>query len=222
MTTPAAFGLDMPAGDVIGQWVLRLLAVAGGAAVGGFGVGLITQGLSRLLTTRPVPRTPLNIVRLLGAVVCGWVVALLVFGGGFGGLGGGGGWGLFGGGGGPGGGTGKAPPPAETGRREGDTGQEGRPRETAKAGPAEGRTLLVEVLPEYPARYRVQTPDGPRTFPFEELTDYLLGQKKATPPLTGIRVSADRSDPNAPAVTRLTEWAGRNNLNAVTPPSSGP
>jgi hypothetical protein len=81
--------------------------------------------------------------------------------------------------------------------------------------------LVVEVLPEYPAVYRVNTPDGARNFKFEELTAYLLEQKKASPPLTGIRVSADRSDPNAPAVTRLTEWAGRNNLNAVMPPSSG-
>src|SRR5947207_2934210 len=126
MTLPAPFGLEMPAGDLICQWVLRLLAVVGGAAVGGFGVRLIAQGLSR----------------------------------------------------------------------------------------------LVEVLPEYPAVYRVHTPDGPRNLKFEELTGYLLEQKKAAPPLTGIRVSADRSDPNAPAVTRLTEWAGRNNLNAVTPPSS--
>jgi hypothetical protein len=211
MTMPTLFALDLPASDVLGQWLLRILAVVGAAAVGGFGVGLITQGLSRMLTTRPVPRVPLLIVRVLGAVVCGWVVALLLFGGGLGGLGGGGGWSL-GGGGGPGGATAKERP-AATGRTERETGQTGR---------GDGRTLQVEVLPQYPAPYRVQTAGGPRTFYFDELKTYLLEQKKATPPLTGIQVSEESSDPNAPAVTRLTEWARKNDLNVVTPPRPAP
>jgi len=220
MTTAAPFGLEMPGGDLIGQWVLRILAVAGAAAVGGLAIGLITQGLSRLLTTRPVPRVPLNIIRLLGAVVCGWLVALMLFGGPVGGFGGGGGWWPFGSaGGGAGGGSGKEPPPATTGR-EGGTGRESGPRETGKAAP--GLTLQVELLPEYPAVYRVQTPGGPRKFKFDELTAYLLEQKKATPPVTGIQVSEESSDPNAPAVTRLTEWARRNGLSAVTPPRPPP
>jgi len=215
MTLPP-FALEAPPADAIGQWVLRILAVVGGAAIGGFAVGLVTQGLSRLLTTRPVPRMPLLIVRLLGAVVCGWVVFLLVFGGGLGGLGGGGGWSLFGGGGGPGGGSGKESRPQATGH-SGGTG-----RDSGKATPGEGRTLQVEVLPEYPAAYRVQTPGGPRTFKFDDLTDYLLQQKKAPPPLTGIEVSEESSDPNAPAVTRLTKWARDNQLNVVTPPHRAP
>jgi len=215
MTLPP-FALDLPAGDTIGQFVLRVLAVVGGAAVGGFAMGLITQGLSRLVTTRPVPRVPLLIVRVLGAIACGWVVFLLVFGGGLGGLGGGSGWSLFGGAGGPGGGTGKESPPAATGLAAG-TG-----RDSGKAGPGGGLVLQVEVLPEYPAVYRVRTPGGPRTFKFDDLTNYLLEQKNAKPPLTGIEVSEESSDPNAPAVTRLTEWARKNGLSAVTPPHPGP
>ena len=58
--TPTPFGLDLPASDAIGQWVLRILGVVGAAALGGLVVGLVTQGLSRLLTTKPVPRVPLN------------------------------------------------------------------------------------------------------------------------------------------------------------------
>jgi hypothetical protein len=213
MTLPP-FALEAPA-DAIGQWVLRVLAVVGGAAVGGFGAGLITQGLSRLLTTRPVPRVPLLIIRLLGAVVCGWLVFLLVFGGGLGGLGGGGGWSLFGGGG-PGGGSGKESPPAATGRA-GGTG-----RDTGKRLSGEGLTLEVEVLPRRDA-YRVQMPGGgSREFDFEGLKSYLLEQKHAKPPVTGIRISPGQSDPGAPAVTRVIDWAGNNGLNTVTPPHPEP
>jgi hypothetical protein len=200
--------------DQIGQWVLRILAVAGAAAVIGFGAGLVTQGLSHLLTTKAVPRFPLNIIRILGAVVGGWLAVLLLFGGGPGGFGGGGGWSLFGGGGGS-GGTGKEQPASATGRENG-------PRDTKKTSPGEGVTLEVEVLPKRDA-YRVRTPDGgSREFDFEHLTEYLLEQKKATPPVTAIQVSPGQSDPNAPAVTRISTWAGNNGLKAVTPPRPEP
>jgi hypothetical protein len=221
MTTAAVFGLEMPGGDVIGQWVLRLLAVAGGAAVGGLVIGLITQGLARLLTTRPVPRMPLNIIRLLGAIVCGWIVALLLFGGGLGGLGSGSGWSLFGGAGGPGGGSGKEPPPATTGR-EGGTGRDSGPRDTSKTPPTEGMTLDIEVLPERDA-YRVSRPGGgSERFDFQGLTDYLLKQQKATPPLTGVRISPGKSDPDAPAVRSIITWAEKHGLYAGTPPNQSP
>ena len=211
--TPTPFALDLPGGDQIGQWVLRILAVAGAAAVGGLTVGLVTQGLSRLLTTKPVPRIPLNVVRLLGAVVCGWLATLLLFGGGPGGFGGGG-WSLFGGGGS--GGTGKEQPPAATGR-------DGGPRETDKTGPADGVTLEVEVLPKSPALYRVtEAGQGVRELDFDHLTDYLLERKKVKPPVTAIQVSPGLSDPKAPAVTRIIDWAGRNGLKAVTPPRPAP
>jgi hypothetical protein len=218
MTTPVPFGLDLPGGDQIGQLVLRVLAVAGAAAVGGLVLGLVTQGLSRMLTTRPVPRVPLNIIRVLGAVVCGWLAYLLVFGMGLGGLGGGGGSSLFGGAG-SGGGTGKEAAPAATGR-QGETGRDGGPRETSKVSPAEGVTLDVEVLPE-PDAYRVALPGGgSRKFDFEQLKDYLLEQKKATPPLAGIRVSPGKSDPDAPAVRRVTTWAEKQGLYKGTPPAT--
>jgi hypothetical protein len=198
--------------DQIGQWVLRVLAIAGAAAVVGLGAGLITQGLSRLVTTRPVPRVPLNIIRVLGAVVGGWIAFYVVFGGGPGGFGGGGGWSLFGGGT---GGSGKEQP-------AGTTGRQGGPHETGKATPGEGVTLEVEVLPRRDA-YRVQAPGGgSREFDFEHLTEYLLEQKKATPPVTGIQVSPGQSDPNAPAVTRVVEWArDKGGLRVINPPRAG-
>jgi hypothetical protein len=199
--------------DQIGKWVLGILSIIGAAAVVGLGAGLVTQGLSRLLTTRPVPRVPLNIIRVLGAVVGGWIAFYLVFGNGLGGFGGGGGLWPFGGGGT--GGTAKEQPAAATGRQ-------GEPRETAKTGSAGGLTLEVEVLPRRDS-YRVQTPGGgSREFDFEHLTEYLLEQKKATPPLTGIQVSPGQSDPNAPAVTRVVEWArDKGGLRVVNPPRAG-
>ncbi len=219
MTLALPLALAMPGTDQIGQTVLRILAVAGAAAVGGLLIGLITQGLSRMLTTRPVPRMPLNIIRVLGAIVCGWVAYLLLIGG----SGGSGGWGglwPFGSGGG-GTGSGKEPPPAST-APAGGTGRDTGPRQTARSEPGHGHTLLIEVLPEFPAVYRIQTPDGPRRFSFDELKTYLLEQKKAAPPLAGIQVSEESSDPQAPAVIRLTGWARDNGFTIVKPPKGSP
>ena len=215
----ALFAVDLPATEQIGQMVLRILAVVGTAAVGGFLIGLITQALSRMMTTRPIPRLPLNIIRVLGAIVCGWIAYLLLIGGSGGGSGWGGLW-PFGSGGGTSTATGQAQP-ISTAPAAG-TSREGEPRDTARPTPAQGRTLLIEVLPEFPAVYRVPTADGPRKFPFDELKAYLLEQKKATPPLSGIQVSEESSDPRAPAVTRLTGWARDNGLTIVKPPSRQP
>lgn len=80
-----------------GAIVVNVLAVLGGAALGGFGSGWLTNLLTRSLTRRPLPPWPLKAVRLLGATAMGLAVYLLVFGSG-GGFGLGGGWGLGGGG----------------------------------------------------------------------------------------------------------------------------
>ena len=212
------FGVDLSASDTIGRWVLHLLAVAGAAAVGGLTIGLITQGLSRLLTTRPVPRTPLQIIRVLGAIVSGWLLWMLLISGFGGGGGSGSGWWPFGGAGsGPAGTSGKESTSTAISSR-GDTG----PRETGRLSPPTGRTLQIEVLPRFPAIYRVQTAGGPREFVFEELKAYLLEQKKATPPLTALQVSEGSSAPDAPAVTSLTQWARDNGLTTLKAPNSGP
>jgi hypothetical protein len=214
MTTPAPFGLELPTFD-IGQWVVRILAVAGAAALGGLLVGLITQGLSRLMTTRPVPRVPLQIVRLLGAIVCGWLVALLLFYG-LGGTGGG-----SGGGEGPGQGPGKGSAKEEHGAtgREADTARESTPRDTSKETPLEAGMVQIEVLPENDA-YSVKMPGGrPLRRNFDELTDDLL---KAKPPVTGIRVYRGSSKPDAPAVVRIRKWATAAGLHVDIPPKPRP
>src|SRR6202158_11615 len=85
----------MPSVNELGDWVLRILAVAGGAAVGGFGTGFLSQIVARLTVTRPLPRPAVNVLRVLGAIVLGSLVGMWVFRSGGGGFGfGGGGFGL--------------------------------------------------------------------------------------------------------------------------------
>jgi hypothetical protein len=72
---------------------LKILAVIGGATLGGLLVGALGGLLARSLTTRPLPVWSRRTLRLLGAVAAGWLVAFFVFRGqggwGFGGPGGG-------------------------------------------------------------------------------------------------------------------------------------
>jgi hypothetical protein len=113
--------------------LVRCLAVAGAAALGGVLLGLLTQLIVKATTTRKLPPWPLNTVRVLGAVASGWLVALWLFGGGGPGIGGSGGFGLGSG----------------TGRGEGDK----TPAEKDKGGKGTGagevsadESLRIEVL----------------------------------------------------------------------------
>jgi hypothetical protein len=91
------FGAQTSSINQLGEWVLRGLAVAGGATVGGFGTGFLTQLVARLTVARPLPKPAVNILRFLGAIVAGCLVWLWVFGSGGQGFGlGGGGFGLGG------------------------------------------------------------------------------------------------------------------------------
>jgi hypothetical protein len=91
------FGLALSLPGSLEQLIFKALAVLGGAAVGGFGAGLAAKLLARLATIKTVPRIPLRITQVLGAVLMGLIVAHFVWGPGGGGGGGGGGWSLFGG-----------------------------------------------------------------------------------------------------------------------------
>src|SRR5216684_7787596 len=93
----------------IGTWAVRILAVVGGVAVGGFGTGWLVKVLARPVTVKKLPTPLLRISRISGGLVVGLIVAAWVFNlGGTGGIGGsGGGWWPFGQG--SGSGTGTAP-----------------------------------------------------------------------------------------------------------------
>jgi hypothetical protein len=103
--------------EQIGWLVLKVLAVLGGAVGGGLGIGLGAQGLAKLLYGGKLPKPVVTIFRIVGGILCGWIVAIIVFwasgGGGGDGTGGGTGGGV-GTGVGPGGGqaTQQTPPPS--------------------------------------------------------------------------------------------------------------
>jgi hypothetical protein len=71
--------------------VVKLLAVVGGAAVGGGFVGFVARRMARLVARRDVPSRPMTALRGLGGIAGGWAIWLMVFSPGGSGLFGGGG-----------------------------------------------------------------------------------------------------------------------------------
>jgi hypothetical protein len=65
----------------VGLVVIKILAVAGGALIGGLGCGFGAQGLARLLYAGKLPPPVVQILRVVGGVVAALAVALLVFSG---------------------------------------------------------------------------------------------------------------------------------------------
>jgi hypothetical protein len=90
--------LSMFAMPDVGMLAVRVLAVVGAVAVGGYGTGWLVKGLAKGIALRSAPPSLLRISRVLGGVIVGLVVAAWVFNlGGTGGIGGsGGGWWPFG------------------------------------------------------------------------------------------------------------------------------
>jgi hypothetical protein len=119
------------------DWLVKALAVAGGAALGALFLGLLVQILVKLLSAQTVQGWPLRGTRLAGAVLGGWLVALWVFGGGGGGLGGLGGWGL---------GSGKGKGDAEEKKEEDPAKTKDAVKDGKKNGEDIAETLRVEVL----------------------------------------------------------------------------
>jgi hypothetical protein len=156
------------------------------------------------VTTRKVPRGLLFVIRLLGAVVCGWLVALWVFGGGGGGLGGPGGWGF---GAGAGKGTQQAAGEAE---KNTDTGQ--KPQESSAALRVEvlGDAALRRVAAGNPVdpnrRYRVEGREGLLTLPEAE---QLIRQRRMNADLRRLDVILYNDSParDVPYVRELVKWA---------------
>lgn len=195
--------------DQIGP--VKILAIIGGGALGGLLVGALAQLLSRGLTAQRLPRWPLNIIRLLGAVAAGWLVALWVFGGGGGGLGGPGGPGL-----GAGSGT-------ENGKRP----KEERPKTTPgdrEPLPASA-VLRVEVLgdpalqkitgikttdPKFDRthRYRIES-GGPKLLTRQEVEERITPDRKPRSPYRRVEIILykDSPGPNSDDVTKLKGWA---------------
>ncbi len=194
--------------------LVRCLAVAGAAAVGGVLIGLLCQLIVKATTTRKLPPWPLNTIRILGAVASGWLVALWLFGGGGPGIGGIGGWG-FGSGSGRGEGDKKA---AETDKGAADKGGKGKGN-TAPV-PAD-ESLRVEVLGDPaltriaggnfdPARcYRVAGADGGKLLTLAEVKDAVKQRQQQSPPLRRLVLVlyTDSPEKQVGRVEALKSWA---------------
>ena len=205
--TPALAILDLQ------MLVVKVLAVAGGGALGFLGGGLLLRALCRFLFVRRPPRRAVLTTRILGAVVLGWLVYLWVFGsGGWGWLGGGGGWWPFGGRGGAGNGASSAPMP--TAQKQAPT-KEAEPVRVLVLG---GRKVVDQRF------YLVEGESQAWTWP--ELVNYLTRQLQKEPDLrvAEIILYKDSVDRDNPAVSDLETWAKEHGLTPKisTPPGNGP
>lgn len=186
--------------------VVKILAVIGSGAGGGLGLGLLAQLLLRTMTLRKPPRWSVQTVRLLGGVICAWLVALWLFGGGGSGIGGAGGMGF-----GPGEGKGDGERTVETGTKA------GRPADTTSADSLGivvlGRAALAESDIRAERWYRIETTEGPRLLTFAEVKEAIHKRQQGQPPLHRIEIVLykDSPDERVPIVSQLRTWAGDQN-----------
>jgi hypothetical protein len=189
--------------------VVKLLAVVGGAAVGGGFVGFVARRMARLVARREVPRRPMTALRGLGGIAGGWAIWLMVYSPG--------GSGLFGGGGSLFGERGSAasggPEPAAL-----DT--------TANVIPAAegGTTLRVTVLggPRVVDGrfYLVESDSKARTL--AELKKIVKDrQGKSHVRTIELLIYEDSVARSHAAVGDLERWAGQNDLTVSMPPTKG-
>ncbi len=204
MSAPLWAGVVGP--DNLGEVVIKVLAVAGGVLVGAVGSGLLLQLLVRLTTTGRVPKGVLRVVRVLGAVAGGLLVALFVFNSGGGP--GGGGWGWFGGGAGS-GGTAKV-----TTAPEGPTARE-TVREERTTGREAAGTVRVEVLIDRKDNATAFRPDGkPELLSLADLEKYVRGRREepAPPRRLELVIYPNSPDRDSGPVKELLAWARREGL----------
>ncbi|MGH7169758.1 MAG: hypothetical protein ACRELG_05715 [Gemmataceae bacterium] len=190
------------------DFVVKILAVIGGGVVGGLGMGLLAQLLSRALTTKKLPPWTVLMVRVLSGVICGWFVYLGLFSGGGSGIGG------------PGGGQSGSGPgqsggekPIEVTKKNGDDRKNGGEAKTAA-----GETLRIEVLGSATLSesaiqaerwYRIDTDDGSRLLTFAEVKEAVKNRQQEQPPLRRIEMVLykDSPDERVPLVSQLRTWA---------------
>lgn len=186
----------------------KILAAVGGAVVGGLLVGLLTQLLTRAFTTQKLPRWPLLTVRLLGAVIGGWLVALWVLGGGGPGFGGAGGWGL-----GSGPGQGEGEKAAEVSKKDGDgkknDGENKTPTDETMRIEVLGRGALSESDIRAERWYRIETDEGWRLLTFAEVKEAIKNRQQEQTPLRRIEMVLynDSPDERVLVVSQLRTWA---------------
>jgi hypothetical protein len=184
----------------------KILAIVGGAVVGALALGLLAQLLIRAFTTQKMPRWPLLVVRLLGGVIGGWLVALWVLGGGGAGFGGLGGWGL-------GSGPGKGPETNEVAKKEGENGKKSGENETPRNELVQievlGNATLAEADVKAQRRYRMDTGEGSRLLSFEETKEAIKKRQQQLPPLSRLEIVLYKDSPEEHVawVSQLERWS---------------
>lgn len=183
--------------------LVKILAIVGAAGGGGLGLGLLMQFLMRTATTRKPPRWSVMMVRMLGGVICGWLVALWLFGGGGTGIGGTGGMGL-----GAGKGDGNGEKAVEIGKNHGSADRTS--ADESLRIEVLGRTNLGESQIREERWYRIETTEGPRLLTFAEVKKSIRNRQQQEPPLRRIEVVLykDSPDERVPIVSQLRTWAG--------------
>jgi hypothetical protein len=190
------------------ELLIKILAVVGGATVGGLAIGLLVSVLSRFLFSTKMPRPAVMLVRLLGGVACGLAVWLI--------LSTPGGSGLFGGGsslfGGPGVGTGQG-----TGK-ETTTGPTGKGKTTSRdqfPTAREGETLRVVMLGGNRVKeerfYRLEGEGEPLTL---AALKKAVKERQRNAAVKGIDIVIyeDSVAKDHPAVRDLENWSRENDL----------
>jgi hypothetical protein len=184
--------------------LVKILAVVGGAAIGGLGLGFIVQLIVRGWTGQQVPRWAMMTLRVVAGVAAGWLVWFLVFTGGGPGRGPGpGGW--FGTG------TGDNKP-AETKDKEPRKDDDSTRNVNTLEVEVLGEKTLREIDPKHwnpQRRYRLRTGDETSLLRREEVIDYLkkrLPQEPAVKMLI-IRLYKDGPAPGTDWVEKLRDEA---------------
>jgi hypothetical protein len=200
--------------------VIRVLAIIGGAAVGAFVTGFLTQAIVRGYTGKQVPRWVLWTLRIVGGLALGWLVYLLVYSQGnslFGG---------FGGGPGKDGGKdrGRETTPAVTAPKDAPPADNDRSRDTATA-PDNATVLAIEVLGDAPLQhmvnagrllsldpqrcYRVAGDNPANLLTLDDVKDLIKKRLAQNPPLKRLELILYKDSPQkqVPRVAELKKWA---------------
>jgi hypothetical protein len=218
--SPLRFAVLADLAPHLGDTIIKVLAIIGGALLGGLLIGMLVQLIIKGVTRRPAPRFVKNLVRLLGAVAAGVAVYLFVFGPGGGGLGGFG-WGLGGGGGGATGHNG-------TTQRGPDSTPRERPATTPATQPDRAQVLAIEMLGGARVKdnrfYLVENQKEPATL--EDVRKTLEQRLQSQPPLKAIEIviredSVSERDPAVDKLRQLGEQLGLG-VSRNTPPAPKP
>jgi hypothetical protein len=186
----------------LGDTIVKLLAVLGGAVLGGLLIGAFAQSVVKLVTAgKRMPRAAHNLIRITGAVAVGLAIYFVLGPGGFGGLG----WGLGGGGSGTG----------HTGTTQHGTGGTSTQQPTSPASqPETARPLGIEMLggKRYKGSERFYLIVGAKEpVTFEEVRKTIEQRKQAKSPLEAIEIiirdddSVSEVDPTVAKLRRLAE-----------------